>query len=72
MLTKRYYRMQNVFGLCHLSPNFHMLLHIQQDFKAHSTLSTHWLFPFERVNQEILTLLEVTRRSSVTKSLAMR
>ena len=45
---------RRVYGICRLSPNWHLMLHLATDFEDWSVLRTHWTFASERVNHELL------------------
>ena len=49
---------QQKFGVCHMSPNWHLLLHLVTDFKWWSALRTHWAFASERLNHEIVASIQ--------------
>ena len=61
---------QNVFGVCTMGPNWHFLLHLATDFDNWSAQRTHWAFPSERLNHELIAEIRSSSKAHVDASIA--
>ena len=59
----------SVYGPCHMTSNFHKLLHCWIDFQNWGPLRSHWAFPYERLYGAIMTGSRHQNRSHVTASI---
>ena len=61
---------QNVFGVCTLGPNWHLLLHLATDFENWSAQRTHWAFASERLNHELMAEIRSSSKAHVDATIA--
>ena len=59
---------RDVFGDCHLSPNWHHLLHLSIDFDNWSTPRSHWAFTGERLCGNLINQVRNNSWSRVTQT----
>ena len=70
-LKKLFVRFQQIYGVCAMSSNWHLLLHLATDFESWSSLRTHWAFGSERLNHEIIADLSAMSQAHVDASIAL-
>ena len=61
---------QQLYGVCAMSPNWHLLLHLATDFETWSSLRTHWAFGSERLNHELIADIRAISQAHVDASIA--
>ena len=69
-LKKLILSFQRVYGVCSMTPNWHLLLHLATDFESWSALRTHWAFGSERLNHELIADIRSISQAHVDASLA--
>jgi len=69
-LRKLILAFQRVYGICAMTPNWHLLLHLGTDFESWSALRTHWAFGSERMNHEIIADIRAISQAHVDASIA--
>ena len=69
-LKKLILSFQNIFGVCTLVPNWHLLLHLATDFHNWSAQRTHWAFASERLNHELIAEIRSSSKANVDATIA--
>ena len=69
-LNKLILSFQRIFGVCSMTPNWHLLLHLATDYESWSALRTHWAFGSERLNHEIIADIRAISQAHVDASVA--
>jgi hypothetical protein len=69
-LKKLILSFQKIYGVCSMTPNWHLLLHLATDYESWSALRTHWAFGSERLNHEIIADIRAISQAHVDASVA--
>ena len=69
-LRKLILSFQQLYGICSMTPNWHLLLHLSTDFESWSLLRSHWAFGSERLNHELIADIRALSQAHVDASIA--